>query len=699
MMDGAHKIDNPGRWRVGVDSGGTFTDVCLFDEASGEIAVWKVSSTPDDPSRGIAQGVEEGMRTCTGARDNPAAAISYLGHGTTVATNALITHRGAKVGLVTTEGFRDLLEIGRQKRPDLYDLFASKPPTLVPRDLRFEVAERMLHTGAVSVPLDEAAVRRSAQALREAGVGAVAVCFLYSFINPVHEQAACRILAEELPGVFICGSHQIAPEFREFERLSTATVNAYLGPIMHRYISRLTPRLQALGLPVAPHLTQSNGGVVRFETAAETPVRAVLSGPSTGVVAAQAIGAQAGFGDIITFDMGGTSSDVALMAGGQTARTNESTVHGYPIKAPMLDIHTVGAGGGSIASIDSGGLLKVGPESAGADPGPVCYGRGATDPTVTDANIVLQVLNPTHLLAGRMEVRRDLAVAAITRMADTLGMEVMDTAQGIISVVTANMAKAIRVISVQRGHDPRAYALMAFGGAGPLHAVRLAQELGMTRVIVPRNPGILCAMGLLLTDLRADFSTTRLVPLDVADLPAIAAAAAQVEHEAEAWFTAEAIAPDSRRALRKVDMRYEGQNYELSIPVPDGPITAATLTALRDGFTQAHKRLYGFAVEDERIFCVTFRAEALGLVQKAELPRRAIGPADATSAITGTRPVWFPETRAFTETTLLSRELLAPGMAFSGPAIVEQMDTTTLVPPGVTVRVDEIDNLILEVPK
>jgi N-methylhydantoinase A len=699
MMDGAQKASNSGRWRVGVDSGGTFTDVCLFDEVTGDIAVWKVSSTPDDPSRGIAQGVDEGMRQCAGAGDASAAAISYLGHGTTVATNALITHRGAKVGLITTGGFRDLLEIGRQKRPDLYDLFASKPPTLVPRDLRFEVPERMLHTGAVALPLDEDAVRRTAHALREAGVGAVAVCFLYSFVNPVHEQAACRILAEELPGVFLCASHEIAPEFREFERLSTATVNAYLGPIMHRYISRLTPRLQDLGLGPAPHLTQSNGGVVRFETAALTPVRAVLSGPSTGVVAAQAIGALAGFGDIITFDMGGTSSDVALMANGQTARTNESTVHGYPIKAPMLDIHTVGAGGGSIAAIDSGGLLKVGPESAGADPGPVCYGRGATEPTVTDANIVLQVLNPTHLLAGRMAVRRDLAVEAITRMAATLGMEVMDTAQGIISVVTANMAKAIRVISVQRGHDPRAYALMAFGGAGPLHAVRLAQELGMKQVIVPRSPGILCAMGLLLTDLQADFSTTRLVMLDEAELPAITAATAQVEGEAEAWFLAEGILPARRRTTRKIDMRYEGQNYELSIPVPDGPITGATLAALRDGFTEAHLRMYGFAVEEERILCVTFRAEARGLVQKADLPRRAAGPGDASGAVTGQREVWFPETRAFTDTTILARDMLAPGMEFAGPAIVEQMDTTTLVPPGVAVRVDDLYNLILELPK
>lgn len=466
---------------------------------------------------------------------------------------------------------------------------------------------------------------------------------------------------------------------------------------MHRYISRLTPRLKDLGLKIPPHLTQSNGGVVRFEVAAETPVRAVLSGPSTGVVAAQAIGAMAGFDDIITFDMGGTSSDVALMAGGQTSQTNESTVHGYPIKAPMLDIHTVGAGGGSIAQIDSGGLLKVGPESAGADPGPVCYGRGATEPTVTDANIVLQVLNPTHLLNGRMEVHRDLAVTAIGHMADRLGMDVMDVAQGIISVVTANMAKAIRVISVQRGHDPRAYAMMAFGGAGPLHAVRLAQELGMSRVIIPRNPGILCAMGLLLTDLRADFSATRLLPLEEENVEAIAAAISAVEAEAEAWFTSEDIPADNRRRALRVDMRYEGQNYELSIPVPDGPIDAASLQALREGFTAAHERMYGFAVPEERILCVTFRAEALGVVRKAALPQRPPGPSDASGAITGTREVWYPETRAFTRTMLYARDLLAPGMTFAGPAIVEQMDTTTLVPPGVTARVDTCENLILEI--
>ncbi|MBN8187240.1 hydantoinase/oxoprolinase family protein [Salipiger thiooxidans] len=697
MMDGTQDFGSKTTWRVGVDSGGTFTDVCMFDEASGEIAVWKVSSTPDDPSRGIAQGVEEGMKERAGGNENdPAAAIAYLGHGTTVATNALITHRGAKVGLLTTDGFRDLLEIGRQKRPDLYDLFAEKPKTLVPRDLRFELPERMLRTGEVSVPLDEEAVRKAARAMKAAGVEAVAICFLYAFVNPAHEKIAKAIVEEEMPGVFLCASHEIAPEFREFERLSTATVNAYLGPIMHRYISRLTPRLEDLGLPIAPHLTQSNGGVVRFEVAAETPVRAVLSGPSTGVVAAQAIGARGGFDDIITFDMGGTSSDVALMAGGETTQTNESIVHGYPIKAPMLDIHTVGAGGGSIATIDSGGLLKVGPESAGADPGPVCYGRGATEPTVTDANIVLQVLNPVEILDGRMKVHRDLAVEAIGKMAEKLGMETMDVAQGIISVVTANMAKAIRVISVQRGHDPRNYALMAFGGAGPLHAVRLAQELGMTTVVIPRNPGILCAMGLLLTDLRADFSTTKLVALDAGNLDTIADAMSKVEDEAAGWFASEAIPADKQMTTRRVDMRYDGQNYELSIPLPDGPVTAETLVALEKGFTEAHERMYGFAVPEERILCVTFRAEAMGLVKKAELPERPLGDADASGAVIGSREVWYPETGAFTETTLYARDRLAPGNVFQGPAIVEQMDTTTLIPPGVTARVDTIDNLILE---
>ena len=679
-------------WRVGVDSGGTFTDVCLFDDATGQVTVWKVASTPDDPSRGIAEGVAEG----TGKVDATPASIGYFGHGTTVATNALIQHRGVRTGLITTEGFRDLLEIGRQKRPDLYDLQIDKPPVLVPRDLRLEVPERLRHDGSVEIPLDEAAFRDAVRQLRAAGVRAVAVCFLYGFIRTDHEEAARRILAEEFPEAFACVSHQVAPEFREFERLSTTVVNAYLGPVMRDYIERLAERLSGLGMRATPHLTQSNGGVIGFEQAARLPVRTVLSGPSTGVVGAQAVGGLAGYPDLITFDMGGTSTDVALLQGGACRMASEAVVHGYPIKAPMLDIHTVGAGGGSIAFIDSGGLLKVGPRSAGADPGPVCYGNGNTEPTVTDANVVLQTLNPTHLLGGRMAVRQDLAGAAIEQLAATLGMEKMATAQGIISVVTANMARAIRVISVQRGHDPRDYTLVAFGGAGPLHAARLAKELEIGRILVPRHPGILCAMGLLLTDLRADFATTRLQTLSTAALEDIADAFRVLAGQADAWFAEEGIEAPARRVTRTVDMRYAGQNYELAIALPDGAIGPAALEALAEGFATAHQRMYGFVAEDDPVQLVTFRVEAAGVVPKAAFVPQPDAGADASAAIKARREVWLPEAGGFVTCPVYDRDRLHAGNRIVGPAIVEQMDATTVVLPGMGAWVEPYMNLILE---
>ena len=679
-------------WRIGVDSGGTFTDLCLFDEASRRVAVWKVPSTPDDPSRGIADGVDEGLRGVgAGLADT-----GYFGHGTTVATNALIQLRGVRTGLITTDGFRDLLEIGRQKRPDLYDMQADKPECLVGRALRLEVIERVRHDGSIEDALDEPGVRRAAETLRDAGVQAVAICFLYSFLRPEHERRAAVIVAEVMPDAFISTSEEVAPEFREYERMSSAVVNAYLGPVMQRYISRLGARLHRAGLATAPHLTQSNGGVIGFDQAARLPVRTVLSGPSTGVVAAQALAGMVGIPELITFDMGGTSTDVALLSDGQCRLTSEAVVHGYPIKAPMLDIHTVGAGGGSIAFIDNGGLLKVGPRSAGADPGPVCYGRGNTEPTVTDANVVLQTLNPTHLLGGRMPVRQDLARAAIERLAGPLGLDVMATAQGILSVVTANMARAIRVISVQRGYDPRDYTLVAFGGAGPLHAARLARELDIPRILVPRNPGILCAMGLLLTDLRADFASTRLVTLRGAALDEVGAAFDALLARAEAWFEDEQIAPDARRTARTVDMRYAGQNYELPIPLPDGPVTAATLDALAEAFDAAHRRMYGFVAENEPVQLVTFRVEAVGLVPKASFPRRdPVGP-DASAAIVGRRGVWLPEAGGLVDCPVYDRERLLPGHRIAGPAIVEQMDATTVILPGMTGTVEPYANLILE---
>jgi N-methylhydantoinase A len=422
----------------------------------------------------------------------------------------------------------------------------------------------------------------------------------------------------------------------------------------------------------------------------------VLSGPSTGVVGAEVVGRLAGLPDLITFDMGGTSTDVALLTGGVCRLASEAVVHGYPIKAPMLDIHTVGAGGGSIAHVDSGGLLKVGPRSAGADPGPVCYDRGNTEPTVTDANVVLQTLNPVSLLGGRMAVRQDLARAAIGKLADRLGMDLMATAQGIISVVTANMAKAIRVISVQRGYDPRDYTLNAFGGAGPLHAARLARELDIARVLVPRNPGILCATGLLLTDLRADFAATNLQTLAPAAQGLIEAEFAGLQSRAEAWFAEEHIAPSSRRVTRTVDMRYAGQNYELPITLPEGEVTQATLDALARGFAAAHQRMYGFAAEGEPVQLVTFRVEAAGVVPKAGFaPQPDAGP-DAAPAAIGTREVWLPEAGGFTACTVYDREKLRAGNVIAGPAIVEQMDATTVVLPGMIARVEPYMNLILE---
>jgi N-methylhydantoinase A len=670
-------------WRIGVDSGGTFTDVCLFDDETGVVSVWKVSSTPDDPSRGIAAGVAEGIDQV----GTSPGSVGYFGHGTTVATNALIQHKGARTGLITTDGFRDLLEIGRQKRPDLYDIHVEKPAVLVSRDLRLQIPERLRHDGSVEVPLDESAVRAAVRLLKQAGVEAVAVCFLYGFVSDAHETIAARILAEEFPAAFASISHAVAPEFREFERLSTAVVNACLGPVMQAYIRRLGDRLLAMGLTAAPHLTQSNGGVISFEQAARLPVRTVLSGPSTGVVAAREVGRQAGFSELITFDMGGTSSDVALLSGGECRLASEAVVHGYPIKAPMLDIHTVGAGGGSIAFVDSGGLLKVGPRSAGADPGPVCYGRGGIEPTVTDANVVLGILNPAFLLGGRMQVRHDLALAAVAGLARQLDLETMATAQGIVSVVTANMARAIRVISVQRGYDPRDYTLVAFGGAGPLHAARLARELEIGRVLVSVSPGILCAMGLLLTDLRSDFATTRLTTLDEAAEPVLADAFATLTARAEAWFDSEGIAAADRRIVRTVDMRYAGQNYELPIPMQDG---------LAAAFAAAHRRLYGFAADDEPVQLVTFRVEASAVVPKATFAACDDAGPDAGGAVISHRSVFLPEAGGFVDCPVYDRTKLRAGNKFRGPAIVEQMDATTLVLPGMTARIEPYRNLILE---
>ncbi|HEU0165379.1 MAG TPA: hydantoinase/oxoprolinase family protein, partial [Thermomicrobiales bacterium] len=563
-------------WRVGVDAGGTFTDVCFFNEETGELEVAKVSSTPSDPSRAVIAGVRDVL--ASGAPDK---VVTYFAHGSTVATNALIQKRGVETGLITTEGFRDLLELGRQKRPHLYDLQTDKPVPLVTRDRRIEVKERLLHDGTVVSEIDEEEVRAAVRKLRDQGVRSIAICFLYSFVNGDHERLVERIVQEEYPEAFVTSSYQVMPEFREYERLSTVVVNAYLGPVMASYLDRLAPDLKDAGIPVHPHINQSNGGVISFETAASMPVRTVLSGPSSGIVGATYVSGLSGHGDLITFDMGGTSTDVSLIRDGRPGLASEADVEGYPVKTPMLDIRAVGAGGGSIAWIDSGGHLKVGPQSAGAVPGPVCYGLGNEEPTVTDANVVLQTLNPTHLLGGRMPIDAAASAAAIDRLAERLGLDRMPTAQGIIRVVIANMARAIRVISVQRGYDPRDFTLVAFGGAGPLHASRLAKELEIPRVLVPEVPGLLCALGLLVADLRTDYSMTRLLDANESAIADLEEVLGDLAVRADTWFGLEEI-PEHRRMLRfAVDMRYRGQNYELPVDIPAGPVTASLIRELR----------------------------------------------------------------------------------------------------------------------
>jgi N-methylhydantoinase A len=675
--------------RVGVDAGGTFTDVCLVQE-DGSLAVFKLSSSPHDPSDAIAKGVSEILdQEGVDGRD-----VLYFGHGTTVATNALLEGRGARTGVITTHGFRDLLELGRQKRPDLYDLQVDKPEPLVRRALRHEVTERVLPTGEIYRELDVDDVRQAVRALKAAGVEAIAVCFLYSYLVPDHEDQVGRIVAEEYPEAFLSLSHDVVAEFREYERLSSTVVNSFVGPTMSRYIRHLRDRLKAQGLDSHPYITQSNGGIISLDVAAETPVRTILSGPAAGVVGAAVVSTQAGYPNLITFDMGGTSTDVSLINDGVASIKLEQEVAGHPIRTPMLDINTVGAGGGSIAWIDSGEHLKVGPQSAGADPGPACYQRGGTDATVTDANVALGILSREALLGGRMPIDASASDQAVDDLASRLGLGREEVAQGIIDLATVNMARAIRVISIERGYDPRDYVLVAFGGAGPLHAGRLARELDIPRILVPTIPGILCAYGLLVADLRTDFSRTQYLPATAGSLPAINQVFHELEQSASEWFDIEGIDTAERRTRRVADMRYVGQNYELSIALPEGDLNEPALETLLGAFHDAHDQAYGFAASDEPVQFVTVRLEATGTIPTQEMPKIAPG-GTATDALVGQRHAYLPEANGWVDVPLYDRTRLTAGVEIDGPAIVEQMDSTTLILPRQRAEVDAYGNLIL----
>ncbi|OJU81314.1 MAG: methylhydantoinase [Solirubrobacterales bacterium 70-9] len=677
--------------RIGVDTGGTFTDVCGFDDVDGRVHVRKVSSTPDDPGRAIIQGVEELLAQIG---DRQISEVSYFAHGTTVGTNALLTGRGVKTGLITTKGFRDLLELGRGRRPDMYDAQADKPTPFVARRHRLEVSERVRHTGVVETPLNEDEVRAAVRFLKEDGVDSIAVCLLYSYLFADHEQRVGEIIQEEHPEAYVSLSSDVLPEFREFERLSTVATNSYVGPVVYRYLARLRATLAENGLRVVPHVTQSNGGVIPFQTAEAIPVRLVLSGPSTGVVGAAEICARAGFPEIITFDMGGTSSDISLVQGGRPKVTAGMELDGRPIRSPMLDIHTVGAGGGSIGWIDSGNHLRVGPQSAGAFPGPACYGNGE-EAAVTDANVVLQMLNPEYLLNGQMKIDRQASVKAVERLATPLGLSIEEAALGILRVVTANMARAIRVVSVKRGYDPRDYALVPFGGAGPLHASRLARELGMRTIVVPEVPGAQSALGLLMTDVRTDFMRTQITPVSVDTLPELQKGFAPLEKQADAWFEHEGIEEADRGTMRRLELRYAGQNFELAVELPDGPLDEHLVGRIVEDFHQAHERVYGYRSPQARLEAVTFRLEASGRAAHVELREDALEGEDATAAVVGTRATCFVPADGYISVPVYDRSLLKPGNQISGPAIVEQMDTTTILLPGDTCRVDTLRNLVI----
>jgi N-methylhydantoinase A/oxoprolinase/acetone carboxylase beta subunit len=649
--------------RIGIDTGGTFTDLVVLGRDG--ILVHKVRSTPDDPSRAILEGLDQ----VVGAPDD-----AEIVHGSTVATNAVLERKGVRVALVATAGFEDVLRIGRQTRRELYNFQVAERRPIVARGLTFGITERLAADGTVLVPLDPDEVDRLAEQLRTDRVDAVAVCLLHSYRNPVHEQLAAERL--EAAGLVVSASHRVLPEYREFERWSTTALNAYVTPLMARYLGALERQLGHTRL----RIMQSNGGSISAGAAKAAAVQTILSGPAAGVVGARAVAEATGYPRIISFDMGGTSTDVSLVDG-VIGLTTESTVGDYPVRLPVIDIHTVGAGGGSIAFIDSGGALRVGPRSAGADPGPVCYGRG-DELTVTDANLLLGRLDPGYFLGGRMALDVDRATAAARAFASHLGLAPTALADGIVRVANANMERAIRVVSVERGFDPREFALVAFGGAGGMHACEIADKLDIATIIVPRHAGVLSALGMLLADVTKDYSLTILQPSDRIDLAELERRFAPLVEHALADLSAEGFEGDRAIVDRSLDVRYIGQSFEITVPCTAG---------YRAEFDRAHERLYGYANAKRPTEVVTLRVRATGITEKPELPGVAIDQAQPAEPATRTT-AWFDGRPV--GTALYRWEDLQSGAIGDGPAIVASAQATAVVPPAFRFRIDEFGNVI-----
>ncbi|MBN9050620.1 MAG: hydantoinase/oxoprolinase family protein [Rhizobiales bacterium] len=676
---------------IGIDTGGTFTDLVLVDVKSGNYIFHKVPTTPEDASKGILTGISEILDL---ARFAPAD-VGLLSHGTTLATNAVLEGKWAPTGMITTEGFRDVLELARQRRPSFFNLDIPKPVPPALREARIEVPERVGYDGEIVTPLDTDAVRAATRKLRDLGCESVAICFLHSYATPEHEQRARDAVKAEWPEAYVCASSDILAEFREYERFATATVNASLMPVMDRYLQRFENGVRSLGIPDEPRVMQSNGGAVSPDAVRRAPVNTFFSGPAGGVIGAASLGVAAEVNRIITFDMGGTSTDVCLIRDGNPNNQSVREMGGFPVRTRTLDIHTIGAGGGSIAWVDPGRLIKVGPKSAGARPGPACYGRGGELPTVSDANMALGRLNQKTLLDGRMPVYPERARVALEKhLCQPLGIDLERAASGVLEIVNVNMMGAVRVISVEQGEDPRTYALMPFGGAGPLHAADVARTVGMPTVFVPQRPGLLSAIGLLHADARGDFSVTRLVPMVPGSLAGLKDGIEGLRERAEDWLKAEKLDKDLAIHEWHVDMRYFGQNSELSTSF-NRNLTEAELERLAEVFHGMHEQNYGYRMPEQTIEVVNLR---LTVIVRRPVPpawKQSGGGESIEKALIEVRPVWFAGT-GFVDTKVYRRESLPADATLAGPVIIEQMDTTTVVPPHSKVRIDRIGNIFID---
>jgi N-methylhydantoinase A len=679
-------------WVIGVDVGGTFTDFYALERRSGRVCVHKTSSTPDNPAKAIISGLDELAR----AHGVELPAMSRLAHGTTTATNTLIQRKGGTVAVITTRGFRDLLEIGRQVRPRMYDLRLDYPAPLAKRQHRFEITERIGPEGEIITPLADTELEGLAAAIKASGAQACAVCLLFAYLNPVHEKCIAEYLRRVVPGLHVSLSSEVQPEFREYERFSTTLLNAYLQPVLADYMSHLSIEVERRSPGARVGINQSSGGLMSVARAREFPIRTALSGPASGAVGAIYMARLSNLPRAITLDMGGTSADVAVIRDFDAGTCFNREIASFPVRLPMVDINSVGAGGGSIAWFDLDGLLKVGPRSAGADPGPACYGRGGTEPTVTDANVVLGRLSARGLLGGAMALNVEASHSVIAPVATRLGLSPERTAEGILDIVTANMVRAIRNVTVERGHDPRGFTLLAFGGAGSLMATAVARSLGIREVLVPLSPGILCAQGLVVADLKEGFVQSKRMALNEASYPGVQLTVDQINSAAMAWFVREGVDSQSRRLNLSFDMRYVGQNFELNVPIPFEGSTAglATPEELRTLFFRAHEMSYGFFNPEAEVEIINFRLVARGVVSPPPAPAEPPGGSKSPQPIER-RSVWF-DGQVHQRTPVFRRDHMARGCTFTGPLIVDQFDATTAVYPGDTVKIDEAMNLFIK---